>query len=300
MNRIEFGQGGCDNTRKYLDSYVSSELMVETNHDVLTHLEGCRQCAAELEARTQLRTRLKAAVNAQAVPPELQVRIREKLRGKESGTAGFGWLGAGWPTWAGATAATLVIGSGLWMNYSTPRMPDVSDRPAQRTYIARISASLANILKVGLSDHIHCAVFRKYPKNAPSVEKMEAELGPQYKGLLPVVRAAVPEGYRVVLAHQCGYAGRKFIHLTLEKDGRLLSLVVAHREDGETLGGLSPAAGLSGLPLYQSAAGPYQVAGFEAGNFIAYVISDLKRTANLQIAGSLAPTIREFLIKTPA
>jgi len=58
MNRIQFGEGGCEKTRKYLDSYISNELMVETNHEVLRHLESCQPCAAELDARTRLRTRL--------------------------------------------------------------------------------------------------------------------------------------------------------------------------------------------------------------------------------------------------
>ena len=68
MNRIQFGQGGCEKTRKYLDAYVSNELTVETNHEVLRHLEGCPACAVDVDTRTRLRSRLKAAVNAQSQP----------------------------------------------------------------------------------------------------------------------------------------------------------------------------------------------------------------------------------------
>lgn len=300
MNRIQFGEGACENTRKYLDSYISNELMVETNQDVLRHVESCPACAAELETRTRLRSRLKAAVNAQSVPPEFQVRIREQIRNHRSpGWPGFSWLRAGWPRVAMATAASLLVCAGIWVNYSWERMPPISDRPAQNAYIKKVSTTLAAVLKVGLGDHIHCSIFRKYPKDAPPVEKMEADLGPEYKGLLPVVRAAVPEGYRVVMAHRCGYAGRKFIHLTFENNGGLLSLVVARKEDGESLASLAPSAEPSGVPIYQSAAGRYQVAGFEAGNFFAYVVSELKNKANLQIASSVAPGVREFLMKTP-
>ena len=80
MNRIQFGEGGCEKTRKYLDAYVSNELMVETNHEVLRHIEGCPACEAEVDARARLRSRLKAEVTAQSVPPEIQVRIREQIR----------------------------------------------------------------------------------------------------------------------------------------------------------------------------------------------------------------------------
>jgi anti-sigma factor (TIGR02949 family) len=300
MNRIRFGEGGCEKTRKYLDAYISNELLVETNYEVLRHIESCPACAAEVDTRLRLRSQLKAAVNAQTAPPELQVRIREQIRTSRSESwVHLGWLRAGWPRWAGATAA-LVVATGLWVNYSTDRMPALSDRPGQNTYITRISANLAAVLKVGLGDHIHCSIFRKYPKERPPVEKMEAALGPAYAGLLPVVRTAVPEGYKVIMAHQCSYAGRKFVHLTLEKDGGLLSLVVARKQTGESLNGLSPAAAASEVQIYQSAAGRYQVAGFEAGNFFAYVVSELRNKENLQIAASVAPAVREFLMKTPA
>jgi hypothetical protein len=53
----------------------------------------------------------------------------------------------------------------------------------------------------------------------------------------------------------------------------------------------------AGVSIYQSAADRYQVAGFEAGDYLAYVISDLKSRANLQIATSLAPPVHEFLRK---
>jgi anti-sigma factor (TIGR02949 family) len=297
MNRIQFGQGACEKTRKYLDAYISNELLVETTHEVLRHIENCPDCAAEVDARTRLRTRLKSAVNAQSVPPELQVRIREQVHSRRSG----GWLMAGWPRWSAAMAAGLMICAGVWWNRTALEpMPPLSDRPAQNAYISKVSASLSAVLRVGLGDHIHCSIFRKYPQNPPPVEKMEAELGPSYQGLLPVVREAVPEGYRVVMAHQCGYAGRHYIHLTLEKNGDRLSLVIARKQDGESLAGLSPTADHSGIPIYQSATDRYQVAGFEAGGFLAYVVSDLKAKANLQIAASMAPAVREFLMKTPA
>ena len=300
MNRVQFGEGACEKIRKYLDSYISNELLIETNHEVLRHVESCPACANELEARTQLRTRLRAAVNAQSVPPELQARIREKIRTDQSSSwFAAGWLTSGWPRWAVAMA-TVVICAGVWLNYSPEKMPGLTDRPGQNVYIQKVSATLAAVLKVGLGDHIHCSIFRKYPKDPPPVEKMEADLGASYKGLLPVVRAAVPDGYRVIMAHQCGYAGRHFIHLTLEKDGDLLSLVVARRKDGESLGALAPALETSGVPVYQSAATRYQVAGFESGDFLAYVVSDLKSKANLHIAANLAPAVREFLLKIPA
>jgi hypothetical protein len=286
----------CDQTRKYLDSYISSELLVETNHELLRHLESCAACSAELEAGVRLRNRLKTAVQNQNVPPELPALIRERIRDRES-RDGFG---AGWTRWATAAAACVVIGAGLWMNSARERIPELADRPAQRAYIERVSLRLAAVLKVGLADHIHCAIFRKYPKEPPAEAQMVSDLGPSYRGLLPVVRAAVPEGYRIVMGHQCGYAGRQYIHFTLEKDGELLSLVIAKKHDGETLEALPVSGETSLIPIHQAAAGRYQVAGFDAGNYFAYIVSDLKGRTNLQIASAMAPAVREFLMKATA
>ena len=46
MNRIPSGEGACEKIRRYLDSYVTNELLVETNHEVLRHIEGCPACAS--------------------------------------------------------------------------------------------------------------------------------------------------------------------------------------------------------------------------------------------------------------
>lgn len=286
----------CEQTLKYLDSYVSNELLVETNHELLNHLESCPACSAELEVRSRLRTQLKAAVTRQVVPPDLQVRIREQIRSHESRAL----PGAAWNGWAMAMAASVLLCAAVWFGYSRERLPALTDRPAQTAYIQKVSSTLAAVLKVGLGDHIHCSIFRKYPEHPPTVEQMAEKLGPAYEGLLPLVKSAVPDGYRVIMAHECTYAGRKFTHLTLEKDGGLLSLVIARKQPGESLDGLAPSLRASGIPVYQSPAGRYEVAGFEGGRYLAFVVSELRGKANLQIAASLAPGVREFLEKAGA
>ena len=124
MNRVQFGEGACEKIRKYLDSYISNELLIETNHEVLRHVEGCPACAVNSRLALRLRTRLKAAVNAQSVPPELQARIREKIRTDHSSSwFAAGWFASGWSRGAVAMAASLVVCVGVWLNYSPERCP---------------------------------------------------------------------------------------------------------------------------------------------------------------------------------
>ncbi len=295
MNRVSFGESACERTRKYLDSYISNELPVETNHEVLRHLEYCSACSAEADTRQQLRARVKSAARTQPVPPELSALVKERIRAEESRKTS-NWRSMRWQAAAAASAALCIA---LYIQNRAEHLPAIGDRSAQNAYIQKISATVATVLKIGLGDHLHCAVFRKKSKDVPAAAEMEKELGPEYQGLLPAIGAAAPEGYKVILAHHCTYLKRNFVHLTLEKDGSLMSLVVTRKQDGESFTNV-PSATEHGAPLYQTKAGRYQVTAFDAGQFFAYVVSDLNGKTNLRVAEAAAPAIREVLAKLTA
>jgi anti-sigma factor RsiW len=290
MNLAHTGDG-CEKTRRYLDSYISNELLIETNHEVLRHLDLCRECSAELDERTRVRSQLKAAVKAQPAPPELAALVRERIRREESPS---GWRGQ-WQM-ALAAAAAVVVCAGIWIGQRPGVLPPLGSRPAQDAFIQKISAKLS-VLRVGLADHVHCSVFRRYPANAPTAEEMARELGPEYQGLLPVFAAAAPKDYRVVMAHRCGYKGRHFVHLTMQKGTSLVSLVIARKEGDESMRDLAAALHAGEIPIYRTAAERFEVAGFDAGEFMAFVVSDMGRKANLQVASALASPVRDMLRK---
>jgi hypothetical protein len=291
MRLVQFGDNPCARIRRYVDSYINHELLVETNHEVLRHLEMCPACAAEVESRTRIKARLKSAVKNQSIPEDLGARVRAALR--HNIRSSFAWT-----RWASAAAAVLVVAVGLWVEvprWTRPALPDLADRRGQDVFIQKVSASLSAVLKVGLGDHIHCSIFRKYPKDPPSVGEMAQKLGPAYQDLVPMVKARVPEEYRIILAHQCGYQGRRFVHLTLTNGSSLLSLVITRKQTGESMQALSVSDHVSGVAVYRATAQNYDVAGFETDQFLAYVVSDLGAQQNLQIAYALAPSVHQFL-----
>ena len=291
MRLVQFGDNPCARIRRYVDSYINNELLVETNHEVLRHLETCPACAAEVESRTRIKARSKSAVQNQSIPEDLEARVRAALR--QDSRSSFAWT-----RWASAAAAILVVAVGLWVEvprWTRPALPELADRRGQDVFIQKASASLSAVLKVGLGDHIHCSIFRKYPKDPPSVDEMAQKLGPAYQDLVPLVKARVPEEYRIILAHQCGYQGRRFVHLTLTNGSSLLSLVITRKQPGESMQALTVSDHASGVAVYQAAAQNYDVAGFETDQFLAYVVSDLGARQNLQIAYALAPSVHQFL-----
>ena len=56
----------CRNFKEVLDSYLSDELAVETNHLIIRHTEHCADCRSEMAARRNLRGILRGAVRQAA------------------------------------------------------------------------------------------------------------------------------------------------------------------------------------------------------------------------------------------
>src|SRR4051812_27466646 len=97
----------CREARDLLDSFLGQELLVETNHDVMRHLDGCPECRAELAARRQLRGILQRSFNRTATlqpRPEFAAEVLKRVRA----TGTHGARRPAVKTW-GALAATLVL-----------------------------------------------------------------------------------------------------------------------------------------------------------------------------------------------
>jgi hypothetical protein len=295
MNIIHFGEGTCEKVRRYMDSYLSNELLVETNHDVLRHLEQCPACAEELRTRGRIKAQLQEAVRRETASPELLARVRREVRAQTTP----GPFLSPWMRYAAMAACLLIAVTAAWLGMRREGLSPDWPRARQDSFISRISAPLAEVFRGGLGDHVHCAVFRRFPTNPPRLEDMAKSLGPEYSGLLQVAREAVPDNYRVVLGHKCGYNGRKFVHLSLSNSSRLISLVLARKNPGESFStqGLTTALKQSGIPIYRVHAQQFEIATFETRDYLVYVVSDLDRDHNLHVAANLAPGVRDVLAR---
>jgi hypothetical protein len=233
--------------------------------------------------------RLKSAVRNVEVPPFLEARIRNHIRTTKPGRR---WLPRLVPvTIAAATVVGLITAYQLGHLRLTVR--------SQESYIATVSTQIATLMRVGLGDFIHCSVFRKYPKNPPTTEEFIEKMTPQYAGLMPIVRSEVPATYRMMLAHQCRYHGRKFIQLSLMNDANMLSLIITRKNSGESFKTeeMLPALVHSGIPMYQSSVQRFQMTAFETGDYLVYFISDLPKQQNTDMMLALAPSVKTFLTK---
>jgi hypothetical protein len=263
MNVIQLGDAACGKVRGYLDSYLSNELLVETNHEVLRHLEGCLQCAAELSTRARVRTGLQTAVRGTPVPEGLEARVQRAVRAQSSRTR------AGLYTMAVAAIALICL--------AIVSLTRAKPGP-EEAILSKASGRLAVVLNVGLRDHLHCAVFRKY-------DKMAVQLSPEFADLARLVKAKLSGDFHIIQGHRCSAGGRQYIHLIVTRGDKLLSLVLTRKRPAESLSG----------GVYQEGVDRFQVVGFESHDYLVYVISDLDAQQNLQLAVNIAPVVREYL-----
>src|SRR5215471_351542 len=73
----------CGDVQAAADSPLAEKLAVETNQEILRHLETCSSCGAEIDARRRVRAALRRAFNdapGLRPRPEFGSRLREQLR----------------------------------------------------------------------------------------------------------------------------------------------------------------------------------------------------------------------------
>ena len=226
--------------------------------------------------------RLRTAVRNIEPPPYLEALVRNRIRGlRKTGPWGARFAVA-------AVAVVVCFGGAVALRFFTS---------SQESYITAVSNQVATIMRVGLGDHIHCSVYRKYPKDAPAVETLTAGMTPEFRGLVSVVKEHVSGDCDIMLAHKCRYHLRPFVHISLRNGTSLISLVIAEKKDGESfqIEGLLPALQPVGIPVYRSSVQQFQIAAFETDKRLVYVISDLPAGKNAEMTIALAPGVRDFL-----
>lgn len=286
MNIVNFEDGHCKRIRSYLDSYLNNELMVETNHEVLRHLEACEDCSRSLEDRARLKAQLKRAVMQEYAPAALRERITADLRRSPGFSLSRVSLALA------AAAAVLVIAAVTFFTWGPPKN--------QLSLQAKVAPAdvTGQILKIGFDDHVFCAIDHHLANKQFTPEKMAEHLGPDYAGLVALVKERMPRDYTVAVGHRCHYQGREFIHLIMRNQSNVVSLVIT-RKNAEAFptNGVAAIAQAAGSPIYQAAWANQQIAGLETRDHLVFVVSNETSDANLQIATSLGPSVRDLLAR---
>jgi len=293
MKVINFGEKACEKVRGYFDSYLDNELLVETNHEVLRHLASCESCTQALEARTRVKQSLKRAVEREEAPGILLDSVRRTIR--ESGRRRF----FAHPFIAAAAALALVVSGILAVRTSHLFVPGATSGSEA---LQALSSEAQQIIQVGLIDHVHCALQLGKWKELISFDQMRQDtgkgaLGPEFIGLVPLVKEKLGPDFQIVQGHRCRENHRDYVHLILTgQNGSILSLVITEKK-GESFSraDLVAATQASGIPVYGYSQDRLEIAGFETSQFLAYVVSNLDWAGNLKVASTIAPSVSDYL-----
>jgi rSAM/selenodomain-associated transferase 1 len=188
-----------------------------------------------------------------------------------------------------AAAAMIAVLIGSWA-----ALDSMNSRKAQ-SFEASLDQS-AQVLKIGLSDHINCAVMHGQANRRFTPEQMAERMGADYIGLVPVVKEKAPAGYEVVVAHKCHTDKREFVHMILKNEDKVLSLIIT-KKSGEAFpkNAALEVIEAAGIPLYEARMQDYEVAGFETRDYLGFIVSNLSKDDNLQIASTITPAVRLLL-----
>jgi anti-sigma factor (TIGR02949 family) len=280
MNTFRFDSKRCERIRQHLDSYLSNELLVETASEVVRHLESCKACSRDLESRERVRDALQRTVANQPVPDSVRAGVLRSLHKSQPRS----FVPASATGWAFGLAGVAFIIFSLFA--------------AQWLSLRRGEELVASILKLGVSDHVICALKEhNYPEVANPTDQIREKLGARYAALLPVVQDRLP-GFEVLEGHICKIPGsdRKYVHFITRGRGTILSVILTER-NGATLtkGKVLTSTDLTGAGLYERHLSGMDIEGFESGQYFAFVVSDLGQNQVLQLARGLAPALNETL-----
>jgi anti-sigma factor RsiW len=254
----------CRDVRELADSFLSEQLLVETNHELLRHLETCPVCRREMTDRRALRDRLRSAfVHAEDLSPrpEFAAELRTMLRSSQPGITRRSVLQSWWTLAAGLA---LAAGGGLFVRNSTAR------------------SRLAALARVAAGDHQNCAVKFTLAERPIRLEDAGRQYGAPYSALATFVPPAVDGTIEMLERHACVYQGHRFGHVVFRYRGALTSLLVTD--------GVPPP-----VPELESTDTGPAIASLKAGPFVAFVIADLDRQHVLHLAQALAAPLSQHL-----
>ena len=293
----------CRDFREIADSYLSDELLVETNHDVIRHLEACADCRRELAARRELRSKLREGFQH---APDLQMsdefadRLKAQVRDVALRRSRFS--AANRAAYI-AIAASLVIAAALgfravYQRLHSQNQPYLTsggnrdeeiDRERNGGRPSLVSAALTESV---IGDHRDCALSHRLAEKPIDLDEAGRKYDRAYINLVSAVMSegALPAGVELVEGHSCIFKGQRFGHVILKYQGQLVSVLVTSIEAQDQ--GASTRAG----ELFASAQSDgYHFAHFETERHAVYVVSGLSDTENLSIARAIAPSVSRHI-----
>lgn len=308
----------CQEFKEMFDSYLGDELLVETNHEVLRHLENCAACRSELAVRRELGTRVRLAVkNAPdaLINPAFVARLQANLRETALRPTFLEKLKSNNlfsnPAILGAAMGLLLITLGglFWLRYSTVQKDVVQSNqpenvvvtfksPAETSLTQAVHIAWQEMTRHAVGDHENCALEFKLTEEPISLSEAGRKYGKYNNDLDKAVITLLREVFsdkdfgkiEFLESHSCVYDDRRFAHVVLQYRKRRISVLVTDTD--------LPIE--NGNQVTAQASETMRVASFRTPRHAVFVVSDLSETENMTIARAISPAVSRHIEKTGA
>lgn len=274
----------CLDFREIIDSYLCDELLTETNHEILRHLEECADCRGVIENRRILRSKIKSAVKNS---PQFQMRdeffnrlrvqlkreaITVKAEKKSLWTRNTTWL---------AFAASLIfaVGLGFWF------LPQPESSFSADVALSNQEAQKISLADYAAGDHQNCAVKYNLAEEPVDIDLASARYADLRQGILNPLQSSDSK-YELLESHTCKYAGREFTHIVFRHQNKTVSVLLTNLQNH------SP---LKDDEIADFFSDGYQIARFDVKDKAVFVVSDLSEQENTATAKILEKPLKANL-----
>lgn len=304
----------CREFNEIIDLYLAGELLVETNHDVLRHLEHCPACRSELADHRTFRNRLRSAVrNAPDVQidPAFAARLKKSLSQKQvlppsrrifNLAAFFNRRNL---TAAAFGALLFAVVGAFWLNSrnsSTEKTAFAENEPnvlkngninsqePDSPVAQAVQIAWREMTHAAAGDHQNCALKFNLKEKPISLAEAAEKYGKFNRNLEKAVSEPLRESFpagtsgevKLLAAHSCVFNGRRFAHIVLRRRSEKISVLVTETD----------ASNEAKEEVISQTTDKLQVAGFSTKNHLIFVISDLPPEENLTVARIIADPVR--------
>lgn len=276
MNKNEMQ---CKNFREIADSYLSDELLVETNHEVFRHLENCENCRRDLGGRREVRAKLCSAIinsTESQIDRTFAANLRQRLEKeafRKNGFTDFFRMSDAPKIFALSAAALIIavlIGFSFWNN------PAEKDRIAANNNVYK--TAWMNISEAAAEDHNHCGLGKyDYWNKNDATENAEEKAFEE--NVLNEIQSKTDQSVKLVSIHDCYAMGKKFHHAIMNIGDHVVSIT---QTASEIVPNANATTNLS--ELYVIKREDFELAGFAGNGEVFYVISDFPEAENTRIA----------------
>lgn len=256
----------CREVRQLAEAFVSEQLLVETTHAIVAHLERCPACRAEVAGLRRLRAAGRSAFARApdlAPRPEFLSSLTARLQVEATRERP-----ARWTTWLGMAASVLlIVGVGFGVREWS-------------------MLNLSALLHAAVGDHRFCALDFKLTEQPITLEEAAIRFDPvnrRLESIEPSTSNLSGGPLRILERHSCVFEGRRFAHIVLGYQGQAVSLLVTTDEGVWTIP--------SSFPVTDG----FHATALRGSKHVAFVVSALGDDAVHEVAAAMAGPVAQAL-----